>query len=149
MKFSIVPEIINSKKIIFYDEKDIEVTICKDSIFKYIPPFQKPFLIIDTFAKKTTRPEEIINVEIDELKKMGFIITAIKAGRRRWFPKQRVIYRIEPTSNLTPGSKKINYIPTNHSIKKDVVNNKIRIIGPNAGYPRSGNGGPWIPFEIR
>ena len=64
MKFSIVPEVINSKKIIFYDEKDIEVTICKDSIFKYISPFQKPFLIIDTFAKKTTRPEEIINVEI-------------------------------------------------------------------------------------
>ena len=57
MKFSIVPEIINSKKIVFLDEKDIEVTICKNSIFKYISPFQKPFLIIDTFTKKTIKPK--------------------------------------------------------------------------------------------
>lgn len=149
MRYSIVPEIINSKKIVFLDEKDIKVTICKNSIFKYIPPFQKPFLVIDTFAKKTIKPEEVINIEIDELKKRGFMITTIKAGRRRWFAGQRIIYQIESTSNQTPGSKKINYIPTNHNIKKDVVNNRVRIIGPNAGWPRKGNGGPWIALETK
>ena len=149
MKISIVPEIINSKKIVFLDEKDIEVTICKNSIFKYISPFQKPFLIIDTFAKKTIKPEEIINIEIDELKTRGFMVTTIKAGRRRWFAGQRTIYRIESISNPTPGSKKINYIPTNHKIQRDVINDRVRIIGPNAGYPRRGNGGPWITLETK
>ncbi len=147
MKHSIVPEIIGSKKIVFFDEKDLKIALCPISPFRYILPFKEPFIIIDTFAKKTSRPEEIVSIDIDELKKLRFIITTIKAGRNKWFSGQRTIYRIESISNLSPGSKKINYIPTNHSIQKDVVNNKIRIIGPNAGYPRRGSGGPWISFQ--
>ena len=147
MKYSIVPEIIGSKKIVFFDEKDLKITLCPKSPFRYILPFKEPFITIDTFAKKTSRPEEIVGIEIDELKKLGFVITTVKAGRNKWFSGQRTIYRIESISNISPGSKKLNYIPTNHSIQKDVVNNKIRIIGPNAGYPRRGKGGPWISFQ--
>ena len=145
MKYSIVPEIINSKKIFFYDEKDIEVVICKKSPFKYLSPFKEPFIIIDTFAKRTAKPEEIVVIALEELKKFGFKITTLKAGSKtRWFHNQRVIYRIESASNLTPGAKINKYLPENHKILKDVANNRIRIIGPNAGYPRKGIGGPWI-----
>ena len=36
-KYSIVPEILNEKGIEFYDEKDIEVTICEDiTVYKSV-----------------------------------------------------------------------------------------------------------------
>lgn len=144
MKYSIVPEIINRKKISFLNEKSVVVTLCNSSPFSFSNPFQKPFIIIDTFSKKTSIPEKLVKIEIDELKKLGFVITTTKAGRNKWFSNQRVIYRIEPSSNISPGSKKINYLPSNHSIQKDVGNNRLRLIGANAGYPRIGNGGPSI-----
>lgn len=149
MQYSIVPEIIAQKKIIFLDEQDVRVNLCKSSPFKYISPFEKPYIVVDTFAKKTSSPEEVINLEIDELKKLGFMITTTPAGRNRWFKDQRVIYRIESLYNPSPGSKRINYIPIYHSIQKDVKNNQIRLIGPNAGYPRRGNGGPWIELRTK
>ena len=149
MKFSIVPEIISQKKIIFLNEKDIKVTLCESSPFKYFPPFELPFVVIDSFAKKTSAPEEIIRIELDELKKLGFMLTAIKARRHAWFRGQKVIYRLESIYNASPGSKKLNYLPDYHSIQKDLRNNQIRLLGPNAGFPRRGNGGPWIEFKIR
>lgn len=144
MKYSIIPEIINSKKIRFFDEKNIEVSICKKSPFRYNSPFELPYLIVDTFAKKTSRPEELVNINIDELKKLGFILTSMEAGNKRWFNNQRVIYRIENISNRSPISKKIKEIPPNHKIIKDIANNKIRFRGSNAGFPHRGGGGPWI-----
>lgn len=144
MRYSIVPEILNSKKIEFLDEKDIEVSLCGKSHLKYVSPFTEPFIIVDTFAQKTSKPEELINIDPSELKKLGFVITTIKAGKHRWFSRQIVIYRIEPLSNPSPGSKKNSNIPLYHKIKKDIINNKIRLIGPNAGFPHRGGGGPWI-----
>lgn len=143
MKLSIIPEIINSKKIIFFDEKNRKVFLCKDSGFKYIPQFKEPFIIIDTFAKKTTSTEDISIIDIDELKKLGYNLTSTRAGNNRWFKRQLVIYRIESSSNISPGSKRLKEIPSGHSVEKDSANNKIRLVGPNAGYPRVGNGGPW------
>ena len=144
MKYSIIPEIINSKKIKFFDEKDVEVLICKLSPFKYISPFKQPYIIVDVFAKKTIRQEELVNIDITELRKLGFIITSIKSGRKGWFNHQKVIYMIENISNRYPNSKKMKEIPSNHKILKDKVNNKIKLIGQNAGYPRRGVGGPWV-----
>ena len=149
MKYSIVPELINNKKISFLNEKNVPISICKNSPFRYFSPFERPFIIIDTFAKKTSMPEEIVKIEVDELKKLGFVITVVRAGRNRWFSNQRVIYRIEPSSNTSPGAQKKNYIPSDHSIEKDVINNRIRLVGPNAGYPRRGNGGPWITITTK
>lgn len=149
MRYSIVPEIINQKKIVLLNEKNVEVILCKHSPFKYISPFDKPFIIIDSFAKKTSLPEEIVNVELEELKKLGFMLTATKAGRNKWWTGQRIIYRLEPIYNASPGSKRINYIPSYHSIQKDVKNNTLRLIGPNAGYPHRGNGGPLIEIKLK
>lgn len=149
MRYSIVPELINQKKIIFLNEKNVEVSLCKQSPFRYLSPFEKPFIVIDTFAKKTSIPEEIVNVELEELKKLGFMITVTKAGRNKWFNGQRVIYRIESLYNASPGSKKINFIPSYHSIKKDVRNNTLRLTGPNAGYPHRGDGGPLIEIRMK
>lgn len=144
MKYSIIPEIINSKKIKFYDEKNRKIFLCKESPFKYFSPFKSPFIIIDTFAKKTTSPEELIIINFEELKKLGYTLTRIKAGNYRWFKRQLVIYRIESSSNLSPGSKKLKETPSGHRVEKDISNNKIRLVGPNAGFPRIGNGGPFI-----
>ncbi len=148
MKYSIVPEILNSNKIKFLDENNIEVSICKKSPFKYISPFEPSYIIIDTFASKTARPTELVNIEIDELKKLGFMITAIEAGRNRWFHSQRVIYRIESISSPSPNSKRIKIIPKHHKIQMDKANeNRIRLVGLNAGWPRRGNGGPWLELK--
>jgi len=147
MKFTIVPEIINNQRIVFLNEKNIKINLCDSSPFRYASPFKIPFLVIDTFAKKTTAPEEIVIIDLHELRKLGFMMTRTSAGRSGWFRGQRVIYRIESQSNLSPGSKRVTGIPPYHSIQKDITNKRIRIIGPNAGWPRRGNGGPWI--EIR
>lgn len=144
MKLSIIPEIINSKKIKFYDEKNRKIFLCKESKFKYIIPFKSPSIVIDTFAKKTTIPEELVVIDFEELKKLGYILTSIRAGSNRWFKRQLVIYRIESSSNISPGSKKLKEVSSGHRIEKDISNNKIRLVGPNAGFPRVGNGGPWI-----
>lgn len=149
MKYSIVPEIVRMKVIQFLNEKNVEVNLCNPSPFRYVSQFEKPYIIIDTFAKKTSVPEEIVNIELVELKKLGFMITVTKAGRNKWFSGQRVIYRIESLYNASPGSKKINFIPSYHSIKKDVKNNCIRLVGPNAGYPHRGNGGNWIELKTK
>ena len=144
MKYSIVPEIVNSKKIKLIDKSGVEVPICENSPFKYFSPFNPPFLTVDTFAKKTTQPEDLVNIGIDELRKLGFIITSIKAGRHGWFNRQQVIFRLEDISNPSPKSKRSKTIPVNHKIQRDKANNRIRLIGSNAGYPHRGNGGPWI-----
>lgn len=147
MKYSIIPELITTREIQFFDEKDLEVKICKPSKFKYIPPFSQPYLLIDAFAKKTTLPSELVFISIEELRKLGFIITAIKAGRYRWFSRQQIIYRIEDISNPSPKSKRNKTIPVNHKIQRDKVNNRVRLIGLNAGYPHKGNGGPWLELK--
>ena len=144
MKLSIVPEIISDKKMKFFDDKNVEITICNQSKFRYINPFKTPFIMVDTFAKKTSHPEKIVGIEIEELKNLKFMVTSIFAGKKKWRRNQKVIYRIESISNPTPGSKRLINIPVNHKVMKDVVNKKLRIIGPNAGYPRHGDGGPWI-----
>lgn len=144
MKYSIVPEIVNSKKIKLINKSGVEVPICENSPFKYFSPFNPPSLTVDTFAKKTTQPEDLVNIDVDELRKLGFIITSIKAGNKRWFKRQTVIYRIESISNRSPNSKRMKNIPEEHKIQKDKINNRIKLIGPNAGWPRRGNGGPSI-----
>ena len=140
-KMSIVPEILDSKKIKFYDENDIEVQIAKPSPSKYFYPFKKPYIIIDKFANKTTRPEDIRNIiEIDELKKMGFCIYSIKVSRR--FRKgQQVAYKLKKINDILYNAKALNHIPTNHKIQEDINNKLIRICGKNAG--RNGFG-EWL-----
>lgn len=147
MKYTIIPEIIGSKRILFLNEKNVKVNLCNPSPFKYLSPFEAPFIVIDTFAKKTSAPQEIITIEAGELGKLGMVITRIRAGRNNWFRGQRVIYRIESSSNISPGSKTISSVPAGHSIQKDVTNKMVRLVGPNAGWPRKGNGGPWIEIK--
>ena len=147
MQYSIVPSIISSKKIRFFDEKDLEVRICNISKFKYISPFEPPFLKIDTFAKKTKLPSELVFISMEELRRLGFIITAIRAGRHAWRSRQQVIYRIEDVTNQSPKSKNNKILPQEHKIQKDKANNRIRLIGANAGFPHRGGGGPWISLQ--
>ncbi len=140
-KMSIVPEILNSKKIKFYDENDLEVQIAKPASLKYFYPFRKPYIIIDKFANKTTRPEDIKNItEIDELKKLEFCIYSIKVSKR--FRKgQQVTYKLRKRNDPLYNSKILDHIPANHKIQVDMNNKLIRICGKNAGM----NGvGRWL-----
>lgn len=143
MKFSPIPEMISDKKMNFIDEQNVRVSLCSQSKFRYIYPFQKPFIIVDAFAKKTTKAEEIKGIELEELKKMGYVITSIPAGNKKWYTHQRMIYRLESKSNITPGARKLGSTPRDHKILKDVTNNRIRLIGPNA-WPRPEDGRGWI-----
>jgi hypothetical protein len=147
MKVSIVPEIIKQNSIKFFDERDVEISLCENSNINYIIPFVQPRLIINTFAKKTTKPSELVFIDIEELKKLGFFITVINTSHG-WYARQKVIYKIESDQHRTPGSKKMTYIPGSHKIQKDISNKRIRLVGANAGYPHYtadyGGAGPWI-----
>jgi hypothetical protein len=139
MIHTIVPEIIKSKNIHFYDERDIEINLCEEADSNFVNPFETPFLIVNRFAEKTTNQVSIVPIDIIELKKLDYVITVIK-GSRGYFRSQKVTYRLEHKLNIPPFSKKITYIPTNHKLQKDIPNKRIRLVGPNAGP----NGfGPW------
>ncbi|MFA6073969.1 MAG: hypothetical protein WC758_07680 [Candidatus Woesearchaeota archaeon] len=132
MKFTIVPELINSKHMHFYDERDIEIFLCEETDSNYVNQFQTPFIVINKFAQKTTKKEDIVILDINELKVLDYVVVAIQTSRG-YQKRQRVIYRLESKSNISPGSRKIDYVPTDHKVEKDIPNKRIRIVGPNAG----------------
>lgn len=142
MNCSIIPEILSSRRIKFFDEREIQIFLCKESDSNYIYPFEVPFLIIDTFAKKTTKPSEIKTIDIEELKKLDYLITA-KKTRKGWFKHQKVIYLLENRFNQLQG-KRIGYCPNDHKIEKDIPNKKIRLVGQNAGPTGFGH---WITIQ--
>ncbi len=139
MIHSIVPDILSEKKIKFLDERDIETKLCEESHSNFIPIFQIPFLIVDTFAKKTTKREDIISIDIEELNKLDYVITARRTSHG-WLKGQKIIYLLEKKSNRIPGGSRKTYIPGGHKIQWDKPNKRIRLYGSNAGP----NGyGPW------
>lgn len=149
MKYSIVNELISTKKIRFLDETNTEVFVCKPSPFKFVEIFQKPFFIIDSFAKKTSETMEIINSELSDLRKLGYDIYSLKISKEtKWISGQRVMYVISKNRPLY--SKKLLNLPPQHKLQKDKTNNRMRLVGEFAGYPHSkaeGGSSPWISIE--
>ena len=141
MRHSIVPDIISEKKIKFLDERDIEITICEKSDLNFISPFEVPFLIIDIFAKKTTKKEEIVSIDLEELNKLDYVLTSRRTSRG-WFRGQKVIYYLEKKSEKK--FRKMTYVPEGHKIQKDIPNKRIRLYGPNSG---PNNYGPWMEIK--
>jgi len=115
---SIVPQMLSSKKIKFFDENDLEIELS---------------------------PSELVKINLDELKSIGFVLTAtpVRKDSLRWFRGQKVIYRIEKSSDLSPYSKKLKIEPKNHKIIKDKANNVVRLEGANSGKFKHG---PWIKW---
>jgi len=133
MQYSIVPNLIATEKIKLLKLDLIPVNLCDISKAKrYSPPFQNPFLIINLFAKKTTKPVEIVEISLDELKQFGFSIFSFKKrGGTGWFWGQKKRFSIELKSSHPIGSKKLNYIPNSHHIEYDKNNRCVRLSGPN------------------
>ncbi len=143
MRHSIVPNILAENKIKFLDERDIEIKLCEEINSNFINPFNVPYFFIDTFAKKTSKKEEIVIIDLEELNKYEYVITGVSTSRG-WFRGQKVIYRLEKKSERLPGSRKMTYVPGDHKIQKDIPNKRIRLYGPNTG---PNNYGPW--YEIK
>ena len=133
MQYSIVPAYLNEHRIKFKKLDLIPVNICDTSEAKrYRNPFQNPFLIINLFAKKTTKPVEIVEMTLDELKNLGFAIFSFKRkGGTGWFWGQRKRFSIEIKTSRPIGSRKLNYLPNSHIIEYDKNNHCIRLSGPN------------------
>lgn len=152
MKFSIVPEYLLTKRILLRDEKGVEVILCEKPNYIFKNPFHKPYLVIDNFAKKTIRVDEIRTIDIEELSKLGYTIySAFVPKKNRWFSKQVVMYVLsKKDSPAYPSSKKLTTVPSGHKLQKDLTNNRIRIVGLNAGYPHyadQGGSSPWIEVK--
>ncbi len=148
MKTTIVSELLSQNKIKFLDENNLHFRICYPSKFKYVNQFQPPFLIIDTFAKKTTRQKDIVRISLNDLKRKELVLTSVKATKStRWISYQKRIYRIEPLFSISPNSKKLLTAPEGHKIEFDRANQAVRLIGKYAGYPHRGNGGNWVPIK--
>lgn len=141
----ITPSIIEEKRIKFLKESDLPLEIGDVSLVRKIyPKLNQPSFTVDLFAKKSKEQEQIITITLDDLKKLGFVLTSKKAGRNAWLSNQRVIYSIERKTERNPYSQRLSYIPDDHRIQKDINNNKVRIFGGNAG---KAGAGPW--FEIK
>lgn len=153
MQFSIIPEMISSKNIRFFDERNMELVLCEKVISNFITPFNQPFLIVDRFAKKTIKKVEIIPIgTVIELKKLGFVISVLEAKSKGIrFKGQKKIYILEKLSERIPGARRLDYIPVNHKLQKDKLNKRVRLVGPNAGFPyyksEYGDCGPWKEIE--
>jgi len=142
----VVAGILAAKSIRFTDEDERVFKLCEDSPFIFIEDFQKPFIIYDTFADKTTRPETLIFIDIGVLEKHGLVIYS-KVPYQRWFPNQKTAYVIGRKDFPIIGGKRVKSPPV--KIQKDISNNKVRLIGANAGEPHYDAGGfggcsPWI-----
>lgn len=135
---SIIPGIIAAKRIKFTNEEGIIFKLCEDSNSIFIEDFQQPFIIFDTFASKTTRPETLVFIDIGELEKHGLVIYS-KVPYQKWFPQQKVAYVIGRKDFPVIGGKKPKNPPV--KIQKDIANNKVRLIGVNAGEPHFDVGG--------
>jgi hypothetical protein len=148
-RFSIVPEMIATRGQRFLDKNGVEIILCEKSKFAFQNKFQKPFIIYDTFTKKTSSQEDIITLNYSELKKLGYAVWTYPVSKKtKWMKNQRLIYRIDRLTNAIPGGSKLAALPKSCKLIKDLANNRVRILGENAGYPHySDGGGPWI--EIR
>jgi len=145
MQNSIIGGIIAAKRIKFTDESGMNFKLCGDSEFSFIEDFQIPFIIYDTFADKTTRPETLIFIDYGELEKYGLVIYSITPSKK-WFPNQKIAYVIGRKDFPIPGGKRIKK-PANCKIQKDLSNNKVRLVGINAGEPHyesQGGCGNWV-----
>ena len=145
-KFSIVPDMIKAKGIKFYDEKDLPIFLSEPLEGNSdIPRFQPPFLWIDTFAIKTTRPPNIkVTQDMNELRELGFIICSVRAPGL-WFRGQQVALKLSRKDNPIAGSKILKHIPPYHKCEIDINNKIIRLCGANAGANRYG---PWLNLDI-
>lgn len=133
MQYSVVPEYLNEHRIKFKKLDLIPVNICDTSNKRYISPFKKPFLIINLFAKKTTKPVEIVEISLEELRNFGFAMFSFKVRGNGWFWGQRKKFIIEKKSSHPIGSRKLGNVPPNHMIELDKNNNLVRLKGANAG----------------
>jgi len=141
----ITQSIIEEKGITFLKESELPLELGDASLARMIyPKLNHPAFTIDLFAEKTKEQEQIITITIDNLKRLGFVLTTRKAGQKAWLSNQRVIYYIERRTERNPYSKKLNYVPDDHRIQKDINNNKVRIFGSNAG--KSG-AGTWMEIK--
>ena len=133
-KYSIVPELLNSKKFQFLDKYDEPVSICKKSPYLYEDQFKKPWIKVLTEKGKKSHspnnPENIKSIEFEDLKKLGFGIAALSSFNR-WFSGQQKKYIIYKLTNPIIYSKYFNYLPKNHYLEKDMANSRVRIIGQN------------------
>lgn len=140
MQYSIVPNLLRERKIRFFDENEVKIIF---ELSGTLPKFNPPFLNIDTFAKKTTSPEDIINLTLEQLKKIGYLVVSIKT-RNGWFRGQRARYLIESKTNRSRTSKTFKFLPREHQIQFDRNNKRIRLQGSNSGQEGTTN---WINLE--
>lgn len=150
-KYSIVPEILESKGITFLDEKDVKVIICKPAKERYVNPFKEPFIVIDTFARKRNVKNTRV-IAIDELTRLGFEIAKIllKGNKRGYksFRGQQIQYFIQSMKSRQMMARTITFIPSGHWVEFCEERNIVRLRGKNAGYDsRSGPKGRWVSLN--
>jgi hypothetical protein len=145
-ELSIVPDMINSENLIFLDENNIPLTICKKSLYKFTNKFVDPTIIIDNFERGRFKEIEIRNLDISQLIKMGYRLISFKAtSETRSRPRQIKCYMLEDINRPIPNSEILYKVPKEHNLEMDTVNNRIRIKGVNAfPYHRAQDASPWM-----
>lgn len=147
MELSIVPDLINTNEINFFDVNGVQVSICRKSKFKFnYNRFRKPFILIDAFEKEKFKEIEIKKISIEELERYGYRMVSTKpVGNMRNRPRQTKSYLLEYKNNPMGNAEILLRTPSNHSIELDIINDRIRLKGANVfPYNRNENATPWI-----
>lgn len=147
---SIVPEIMNSKKIEFFDVNNVPFSICKKSEFIFnFNSFKRPFILIDSFEKDKYKDIEIKRISLEELEKLGYRIASIKTtNRTRNRSGQIRSYLLEFIDKPIPNATILAAMPKEHFLEYDMINKRVRIKGSNVWpYRRQENATPWINTE--
>lgn len=137
--YSLVPSLINENKIRLFDDNGVTINICDPVLIKSFPKYKSPYLVIDSFGKQVTREITLKDISVEELESKGLYLVKIDkiSTSAKWRSNMRVMYRIERKGNTSPGAKPISYVPTDHFLKIDTANNRVVLLGPNAGYPHT------------
>jgi len=151
MEISIIPEIINSKNIQIFDDKNIKVSICKKSPFYFNLIFSEPYFRINNF--ESSDEIEIKRIDISRLKELNYRLVAIDIrgvyGRNmKNYPRQIKSYMIKKKTEPLERGYIMDRPPTDHFIEMDITNNRIRLKGRNS-YPhiKNENASKWIQIK--
>jgi len=96
------------------------------------PTYSRPKIIYNRFLTSSMAKSIIMKTkDIGIVNDLGFEIASIPVGEERWYPYQRVEYKLIKSGLITGGTDILNSVPPSHYIEIDKTNKRIRLVGPN------------------
>ena len=136
-KKSIVPSILLAKGVKLFDGNSQLIKICEETDTKFNFEYPLPYLIIDSYPKRITKPEELTEMNsVKELERYNLILVRVPVdSHTKSHKSQRTMFIIINKEDLLSYHQIMKIIPRDHHLWFDKANNQVFISGKNAGFP--------------